>query len=68
LSGMQIHQRTHTGEKPFTCAVCAKSFSSSSDLYKHSKKVHKPDKCEDGLTSELDIFPAFNGKISKELR
>jgi hypothetical protein len=37
-------------------------------LYKHSKKVHKPDKCEDGLTSELDIFPAFNGKISKELR
>ena len=35
------HERQHTGEKPFPCALCSSAFASASGLNQHKRGVHK---------------------------
>ena len=40
--------RTHTGEQPYSCRYCERSFSISSNLQRHIRNIHnreKPFKC-----------------------
>ena len=41
---LTAHFRTHTGEQPYKCKYCERSFSISSNLQRHVRNIHNKEK------------------------
>ncbi|CDQ66858.1 unnamed protein product [Oncorhynchus mykiss] len=52
---MEKHQRSHTGEKPYHCADCGKSYVFADSLKKHTKRCGKGFRRQTQLTSHETI-------------
>ncbi|XP_049883212.1 zinc finger protein 567-like isoform X3 [Pectinophora gossypiella] len=67
---LKLHVRSHTDEKPYTCAECGQSFITASKLGRHNKRIHLAIKFQCRICyrffSRFDILTRHFDKAHKE--
>lgn len=55
------HERIHSGDKPFKCVLCARTFNDYSIIRRHMIMLHKKDKNPDAWRGDI-IYTRKNKK------